>query len=310
MVEISGIKEHEVLKPHTYLGIGGVADFYFEARSIDDLVLAVSECVKAQLPYLILGAGSKMLISDFGFPGLVIRNLTSNISFIAPLSQVIVDSGVLNARLVMEAASRGLGGLEFLSTLPGTIGGTIYGNSGNFGFEIASFVRAVTVLEPPDKIATYKGDWLKSGYLTSRLKKSKEKPLAPVLLTAKLQLQQYNKDEILRKIAYYQKLNKPFSQGGQIVLGPVFKNPSGEPNRIGDDPDVLWRCAGEVLKRSGAFKLRSGKAKPHQTDPNKLIASKTNAREIRILIESLKQAAFDIEHVKLEEAVEYVGRWE
>ena len=89
-----GLREHEVMRNHTSMKVGGVADFYFEAKTIDELVKAVETAYKLNIPYFILGNGSNIIVSDFGYPGLVIKNATSNIAFMAEKSQAIVDSGV------------------------------------------------------------------------------------------------------------------------------------------------------------------------------------------------------------------------
>ena len=69
----TGLKERELMRNHTTMRVGGVADFYFEAKSIDDLQKAVKVAIKLNLPYFILGGGSNIIFSDYGFPGLVIK---------------------------------------------------------------------------------------------------------------------------------------------------------------------------------------------------------------------------------------------
>lgn len=299
-----GLKEHEVLRPYTKLNIGGVADFFYEARNIEELVHAAKVACSLNLPYIIFGAGTQVLVSDIGFPGLVIANQTSRISFIPEQSQIIADSGVSNTRLVMEAASRDMGGVEFLTTIPGTIGGAVYSNQGNFGFTVGSLTRTVTEFTPPENLRTHNIEWLDPSYLTTKIKRSSQlKPCPPIVLTVKLQLQRYKSQEIIRKIAYYQKLAK-----SGFVL---FKNPSGDHIKLGDDADVIAKSATEILKKLGVQKISVGHARLDPHDPNRLInKGKAKASEVRQLIEQIKTLAAEQAGVLLEEAFEYVGKWE
>lgn len=298
------LKEHEVLRPYTALGIGGVADFFYEARLVEELVAAVKAAYEIGIPYFILGGGSQVVVSDYGFPGLVIYNKTSRISFIPEQSQVIVDSGVATNRLVMETASRDMGGIEFLMTVPGTLGGAVYANKGNFGFALGSHVRTVTEFNPPESLKAHTNEWLAPQYLETRLKKSSaNKASPPVILTLKLQLQRYRKEEIVRKIGYYQKLAHPGFM--------LFKNPTGEPSRLSDDPDVINKRASQVLKRLNASNLAIGQIRLDTIDPNYLLnKGKATASGVRELVGQLKTLAAEREGVLLEEAFEYVGKWD
>lgn len=78
-----GLKEHEVMRNHTAMRVGGVADFYYEAKSVDDINKAIKAALKANIPYFVLGGGSNVIVSDYGFPGLIIKNSMNNIAFMA-----------------------------------------------------------------------------------------------------------------------------------------------------------------------------------------------------------------------------------
>lgn len=305
------IKEHIVLKPLTAWQVGGVADFYIEARSINELISAAQAAVQTGVPYFVLGGGSQVIISDIGFPGLVIRNLTSTISFIPGYSQVIVDSGVITARLVMESAGRDLGGIEFLAATKGTLAGAVYANKGAFGKSLANFVKTLTVFEPLDGVKIFPGEWLNAGYAATRLKTVKEdgRP-KPIILSIKLQLQHYKKEEIMRKVAFYQKL-VGLPKQNKYILGPVFKNPSGEPSRPNDDDHMRARQAEAILRKMAANKLRVGKAQFFDLNPNYIVnRGGARADDFRQLIALAKRKAAEIQGVLLEPAVEFVGQWE
>src|SRR3972149_10193037 len=143
---VPDVREHIVMRDKTSFKVGGVADYYYEAKTIKDLIKIVKTALLHKIPYFILGNGSDVLFSDYGFPGLVIKNSTSNIAVMKEKSQLIVDSGVMISRLIMTAVANELSGLEFLYGVPGTVGGAVYGNAGAYGWAIGAVVQNFTWL--------------------------------------------------------------------------------------------------------------------------------------------------------------------
>ena len=161
------LKINVALKNFASIGVGGVADYFFVAKKIDDLVKAVSVAYSLKIPYFILGGGYNIIPSDSGFPGLVIKNECSSMAFSRENSQVIVDSGLPLAKLINVSAGKEFGGLEFLFGIPGTVGGAAYGNAGAFSYEVGDFVKSVILLLPKDgKMAIVKKtpEWMNFSY--------------------------------------------------------------------------------------------------------------------------------------------------
>lgn len=135
------VRVGEVMSAHTTFKIGGPAQFYFEANTIDDLVNAVKTANKLDLPFFVFGGGSNIIVSDNGIKGLVIKNncrkfTVSKMSGSVRGKKVGVDkalvaaeSGALMNQLVRFTIDQGLQGLEYQLGLPGTVGGAIYMNS-------------------------------------------------------------------------------------------------------------------------------------------------------------------------------------
>ncbi len=135
------VKMNEPMSLHTSFKIGGPASFYFEANSNEEVVSAVKAAQDFKLPHLILGGGSNILVSDKGFPGLVVRNKSKNIKILgysgkiksrqSEVENVLleVDAGVPFNQLVRFTIEEGLGGLEEFLGLPGTVGGAVMDNS-------------------------------------------------------------------------------------------------------------------------------------------------------------------------------------
>lgn len=136
------LERNKPLAPLTTFQIGGPAAFFVSVRNRDDLEETMNLAVRDHLPVFILGGGSNLLVSDKGFPGLVIH---SAIEEVALSEEVLtVGSGVSMPHLLETLSAQGLSGLEWAGGLPGTVGGAIRGNAGCFGGEIKdSLLHAV-----------------------------------------------------------------------------------------------------------------------------------------------------------------------
>lgn len=314
------IKEHEVMRNHTTMKIGGVADYFFEANTIDDLVLSVKAAKKASVPYIVLGWGSNIIFSDYGFPGLIIKNSTKNMAFLIEKSQAIIDSGVPLAKLILEATSNNLSGLECLFGVPGTVGGALYGNAGAFGQSIGDYIKSATVLLPGKKdqdpeIVQLDHDWFEFGYRTSKLKKS-EGLQKPIILTVKFQLAQNRQEEIMRRLNQYKK-HRTETQPVGLSAGCIFKNPIPEELENVDGrgssgmPEIpKERSAGFMLDHAGVKKLKTDGIKVSNIHANFLLSSPgAKAHDARKLIEEMRQAVLKKYGVSLKEEIEYVGQW-
>lgn len=313
------VQEHVVMKDFTTFHVGGVADYFLEVKTTDELIQAVKTAVNLGIPYFILGNGSNILFSDYGFPGLVIKNSTLSISIMKEKSQVIVASGVNLARLIMELASNDLAGLEFLYGIPGTVGGAIYGNAGAWGNAIGDYVKNITLLEKDVdgkiKIRQVDAPQMEFSYRNSKLKKIKSKD-KPVILVARLQCSLGQKEEIIRRIKEVQDKRKRAQpvgfSAGSIFRNPIFKemgNFSGSGTK--NMPEFpKEKTAGFMLDRTGVKKLKIGGAEVSWAHANFIVnADDAKAAEIRSLIEEMRARVHQKFGILLEEEIEYVGQW-
>lgn len=307
---LPNIQEHVVMRDHTTFRVGGVADFYLEAKTVDELIGAVRVCCENKIPYFILGNGSNILFSDYGLAGLVIKNSSAHLAIMKEKSQVIVDSGVMLARLIMELASNDLGGLEFLYGIPGTVGGALYGNAGAWGNTIGDYLKNITVLEEiggMPKINQYDAAWMEFAYRSSKLKRMKGNR-KPVILTARIQCSRGQKEEIIRRLKII-KTKKEKSQPTGFSVGSIFRNPIlKELENMPEFPKE--RTAGFMLEQVGAKKLKFGSAEVSPLHAN-FIVNKNGAKasEIRSLIEEMRDKVKEKYDIVLEEEIEYVGQW-
>jgi UDP-N-acetylmuramate dehydrogenase len=317
-----GVIENEPLSRHTTLGIGGPARYFYRAKTISDLILAVQTALKLKIPYIVLGNGSNVVVSDKGFFGLCIKNETQNLSFIKDKAQVLADSGVPLSRLIIESASYDLGGLEFLYGIPGTVGGAIVSNAGTFGGAIGDFVISATLLFPNGSIKRVTKKWLFFGYRDSKILHLKPRP---IILSVKFQLSTNRKEEILRKIQHFQKI-RAIKHPLEKSAGSYFKNPKADKiwakkylDMRGEKDMEIWEQlsktghipAGWLLEQAGAKKIRVKAARVSKKHANFIINYKGRAKasQVRELAALLKQKVHEKFGIILEEEVEYVGEW-
>lgn len=142
------IKENILLAPFTTLGIGGAARFFAEAENEDGLIAAIQFAEVRGLPVFILGGGSNVLVSDEGFPGLVVRLAIKGIEW---KEEVTAGAGEDWDNFVRQCVERGLAGLECLSGIPGLVGGTPVQNVGAYGQEVSETITRVRAFDRQTK---------------------------------------------------------------------------------------------------------------------------------------------------------------
>jgi UDP-N-acetylmuramate dehydrogenase len=302
------LKENIVMRDYTTMKVGGVADYFFEAKNTEDLISAVLAAREDEIPFFVLGWASNVLISDYGYPGLMIVNKSQNISALPDTSQLIADSGVNLVKLVLYAINHNLGGLEKLFGIPGTVGGCIYGNAGAYGMEIFDFLHTVTMLSPNNKIISRPKSWFEPKYRSTILKRDKKRDY--IILTAKFQLFQSKKKHMMHTISDIRsQRDDKFDQLGPSC-GSIFKNPSS--GRIYKNIELAKKhSAGYLLDSIDAKKMKVNGAGVYKKHSN-IIENQNmaNAKDVRLLIEKLRDKVRKNSGISLEEEIEYVGQWE
>ncbi len=216
------LKTHQPVGRYTLVGYGGVAEYLVVAQTSADLITAVKLATQHKVPYVLIGSGSGVLFSNVGFPGLVIINQTKNLVFSSSTSQVTVDGGYLSGALVNSMASRGLGGIEFLAAIPGTIGGAVATGAAWGGKDIRTFIKELVVFVPDD------GEGKVLTLTAAELPVDKKSPLFdltgrtnPIILSVKFQVAQLTQPEILRRLQIVRSQRSRLNRPKQ--LGHVFR---------------------------------------------------------------------------------------
>ena len=183
------IYENHALAPYTTMGIGGNARRFIEAESADDIVEALSMAEAENAPVFVLGAGSNLLICDAGFDGYVIHPVFKDAEWMEQEDGSVfvrIDAGAMFDDIAAESCRRNLGGIEALSGIPGSTGGSLVQNIGAYGQEISEvFISADAVDRKNRETVTLSTDDMKFAYRHTALK-THENPYIVTSVTIRL----------------------------------------------------------------------------------------------------------------------------
>lgn len=213
---------NEPMSAHTTFKIGGAADIMMTVKNTEELQAAVTACKESGVPYMILGNGSNLLVSDDGIEGAVIT-LDGAFKEISADGEVIeAGAGAKLSRLCSVAMEHGLSGLEFAYGIPGTVGGAMFMNAGAYGGEMKDVVISTTVLTPDGAIREVKTDDMQLGYRTSVFKSNGD-----IILFSKFKLHKDNSDDIKARMDDVMGRRKSKQPLEYPSAGSVFKRPEG-----------------------------------------------------------------------------------
>jgi UDP-N-acetylmuramate dehydrogenase len=327
------VREHEPLARYTSWRIGGPARYFATVTSVDDLRGLVQWAIEKQLPFFVLGGGTNVLISDGGYPGLVIRNRAKAYRLEEQADEVTlwIESGAPTAGTVRRLAGEGIGGLEWAEGLPGTIGGAIFGNAGCYGGDIAQHLLQAWVLRN-GAVENWPVARLAYGYRTSALKRvrqeaavspglwpSREEALPsgvmgeqdkdpspapasvslreehpPVILAAELHLQRDDPARLEARMAEIAAARRGKTPAGSSC-GSVFKNPPGT-------------TAGTLLDQAGLKGVRIGNAIVSDKHANYIVnLGGATASDVLRLTDMMRERVLTYCRVELELEVQVVG---
>lgn len=212
---------NEDMKNHIYFKVGGPADIFLTPKSIEQLSETVKICKQNNIPYLIIGNGSNLLVKDGGIRGVVIT-LTKLNNMQWKGNFIKAEAGVLLKEVSDRALENSLTGFEFASGIPGSVGGAVFMNAGAYDGEIKNVILEAEVLDEEGNVIVLNRDELELGYRTSRVMKDNL-----VVLSAIFQLElgekeaiQSRVDELTAKREEKQPLEYPSA-------GSTFKRPEG-----------------------------------------------------------------------------------
>jgi UDP-N-acetylmuramate dehydrogenase len=162
------VRSGVALAPLTWFRVGGPAEIMFRPADIEDLAAFMAAC-PADIPVTVLGVASNLLIRDGGLKGVVIRLGGEFARVRIDGTNVIAGAGALDLTVAEEACAAGVAGVEFLSGIPGTIGGAVKMNAGAYGNEIVDIIESAVLVTRAGKVMTVSGDKLGLSYRHSKL---------------------------------------------------------------------------------------------------------------------------------------------
>jgi UDP-N-acetylmuramate dehydrogenase len=290
---LSGIREKEPLATRTSFGIGGPADFFVEIARIESVEKVLDGCHEREIPYLLLGAGTNLLIADAGIEGLAVRIVTREHHIDG--TRIRAAAGLKMMRLARIAADADLRGFEFAIGVPGTVGGAVYQNAGCWGKELREVLVEACGYVPGKGKQKWAPADLKLGYRTSALR---DGPLKGALVVdATIQLTRGDggaAKTLMAKLTNERNETQPIKTKN---CGSVFKNPAGD-------------SAGRLVQAAGLKGTREGGAVISALHGNFIInEGGATAADVARLIERARAEVRRRFNIDLEPEVEQVGRW-
>lgn len=217
--------EHASLKEYNTYRINGSAKLLISPNSIDDLVNILKTLKENNIKYFILGNGSNIILNDREYNGAVIRlNKLNGLEVYPEMDIAYAEAGVMLPKLVQEVTNAGLAGLEFAAGIPGTVGGSIYGNAGAYNACILDYVKSVTVLDEDYNIKVINNEDIIYSYRTSTFKEEKKY----IILAAKFFVQEGDKENSLQVINDRKQRRIESQPLEYPSAGSVFRNPEGD----------------------------------------------------------------------------------
>ncbi len=283
-------KFDEPMRYHTTLRVGGPADALVTVRTLEELKRVLQFARERDLPLLILGEGSNLIVRDGGIRGIVVR-LSGELTCIHfDTREVEVGGGAYLPHLLVKAAQRGLSGLECCTGVPGTVGGALISNAGTAEEFIGDRVVQVTLLTPDGEVREAERDELKFGYRWSNLRE-----LGLVVVKATIRVEPDDPKAIMERIHQRWRYRWETQPVNMPCAGCIFKNPPGD-------------RAGRLLDAVGLKGVRVGDAQVSPVHANFIVnLGNATAKDVLTLAELMRRTVLEKFGIALEYEVQIVG---
>ena len=288
--QVRGVyKISEPLKKYTWLNVGGPADVMFLPKDEADLQTFMQN-KNSQTEVFVLGGGANLLVRDGGIAGVVVKLADKNFAkWRLEGNTLICGAGCTNFALKKVVAENGLGGLEFLCSIPGTLGGAMRSNAGCFGSDISKVLQYARVMDGRGRIFTAANADFHFAYRYSDF------PADWIVLEVCLQFEKRDTETVQAQIAQNDEYRRTHQPQGIKTAGSTFKNPEGV---------AAWK----LIKESGGDALVFGGAKMSAMHCNFLHNEGTSAADIEKLCNAVQKAVKQKSGVDLETEIKIVGR--
>ncbi len=289
----SRFQRNVALAKLTTAHVGGPAEVVVTIESRDELADIVSYLWNEQIQFQILGSGSNLLYSDRGYAGVIILNRAKKIQIKTDenIPEIWAESGANMGMVARKAALAGISGLEWAATIPGTVGGAVYGNAGAYGSDIEDNLLLAEILQHESISNFWTCDAMQFGYRTSILKKT---PGKAVILTA-IFTGRIGDPQVINNQMNQFKEQRRNSQPPGASMGSMFKNPPGD-------------YAGRLIEAAGLKGTTIGGVTVSPVHANFFVNNdQATAKDFWELIHFVQTKVYQQFQIKLELEVETIG---
>ncbi|HIS19327.1 MAG TPA: UDP-N-acetylmuramate dehydrogenase [Candidatus Coprovivens excrementavium] len=292
--QYGSVEENGSLKNLNTYHIAGKAKYLVSPNSINDLIQIIKIIKENDLQYFILGNGSNIVLNDREYNGVIIRlNQLNGIEIHPQLNMAYAEAGAMLPKLVQEAVNNSLMGLEFAAGIPGTIGGSIYGNAGAYNSCILDYVTSVTVLDEDLNVKVIEHENITYSYRTSMFKEEKKY----IILAAKFFLKEGDQSNSLNIIEDRRQRRIASQPLEYPSAGSVFRNPEGD-------------FAGRLIESCDLKGYRIGGAEVSSKHANFIInVNNATGKDIYTLIKHVHDTVLEKTNVDLHIEQEFID-WE
>ncbi len=295
-----GIETKAPLAPHTSFRIGGPAEALLTVTRLSHLLSALETLWRWQTPFLLLGGGSNVLISDAGVPGLVILNQCRHIIWPASTDATLLvraESGAALAGLARAAIKHQMAGLAWAVSVPGTIGGAVVGNAGAHSGCIADNLVSIELWQN-GRAQTVAADQLELTYRHSRLKTSTDKTAVVLTATFRLEPDPHSEDAArAERFIEHRRRTQPVDKSA----GSIFKNPPRE---------LTPFSSGYLIEAAGLKGYTIGGASVSTLHANFIINhGHATANDVLRLMNHIRGVVHEHSGILLEPEIQLLGEW-
>jgi UDP-N-acetylmuramate dehydrogenase len=290
------LQQNVSLSTHTNAKVGGIAACFVVESDSETLARDAQWLWKNEIPLLILGSGANVLVSSGLLEMVVLLNRTNRIELLEKEqgSVIYADSGSILASVARFAAQHSLAGLEWAYTIPGTLGGAVYGNAGAFGGDMSKSLFLAHILHRNTGRITLSAEEMGYSYRSSVLKRT---PGQAIILGAELRVQRGDENEI-KLIMDANVSKRKATQPGGASMGSTFKNPVGD-------------HAGRLIEAAGLKGTRIGGVQVSPVHANFLINDgSATPEDYYRLIKLIRATVLEKSNVNLELEIELLGNWQ
>lgn len=289
------LHENVVMANYTTARVGGPVTALLSINSVEDLIEAARTLWDISVPFMVLGSGSNILISDQGLDVVVLHNRAHNLKIDtnSDVPSIYAESGANLGTVARQSALRGLSGMEWAAPVPGTVGGAVYGNAGAHGSDMKASLKMAKILHKDQGVEDWPVEKLAYQYRSSVLKREH---MPVVILSAIFNVVRTSREEAWEKISAFQAHRKETQPPG-ASMGSMFKNPTGA-------------YAGRLIEAAGLKGRRIGRAMISPIHANFIINLEgATAQDIWKLMKIAQDTVKEKFGIVLEPEIELVGEF-